>query len=62
MAMCVEESLLAGGDLLHHLEDRVLKDFQCCVPGLKFENGVSLKDCATRYLLPVFSCKKFITN
>jgi hypothetical protein len=55
--MCVEKSLLAGRDLLHHLEDRVLKDLQCCVPGLKCENKVSLKDCVTRCLLPVSSCK-----
>ncbi len=60
--MCVEEILLAGGDLLHHLEDRVLKDLQCCVPGLKCENGVSSKDCATRLLLPVFFFQKFLTN
>ncbi len=55
--MCVEESLLAGGDLLHHLEDRVLEDLQCCVPGLKCENGFILKDCVTRCLLPVFPAK-----
>jgi hypothetical protein len=60
--MCVEEILLAGGDLLHHLEDRVLKNLQCCVSGLKCENGVSLKDCVTRCLLPVFSFQKFLTN
>jgi hypothetical protein len=58
--MCVEEILLAGGDLLHHLEDRVLKDLQCCVPSLKCENGVSLnfkglcQKVFPRCLLPVF--------